>query len=238
MGGFFCPRVAFSRKNTILSLMSSQTVPLGSSNVRLGVRIEILSTVWMVIEAAGSLLGGFLAASIALEAFGIDSVVEIAGSVVLLWRLSVEARGGQQDQVRKAERVASWIVGVGLLLLAVYIAASSVLSLVFGSHAQTSILGIVVTAISSVFMPWLATAKKRIGKAIGSKALESDGFCSMVCAYMSWIVLGGLFLNALLGWWWIDSLAALSLIYFVVKEGLEAIESARSEEATCSCCKS
>ncbi|MGA2547841.1 MAG: cation transporter [Rectinemataceae bacterium] len=94
--------------------------------------------------------------------------------------------------------------------------------------ADTAPLGLGVAAASSVLMPILARAKRRIGKRIGSKALEADGSCSMVCAYMSWIVLAGVIATAVMGWWWLDSLAALGLVYFVVHEGIEAIETTRT----------
>lgn len=88
---------------------------------------------------------------------------------------------------------------------------------------------------SGIIMPYMSRAKKRIGSEIGSKALRSDGSCSMVCAYMSWILLAGVVLTALLGWWWIDSIVALALVYYVVKEGWEAVEEARGKEDAYGC---
>jgi len=196
-------------------------------NLRTGLVLEYISVVWMVLEAAGSLAAGISSSSTALEAFGIDSVIEIVGGVTLIWRLRREANGSSTDDVQKAERVSSWIVGVGLLLLAGYIVLWSGYSLLSRRAVEGSYLGIGVTLISSVLMPYLALQKRRVGRAIGSKALEADGFCSMVCAYMSWIVLAGILGTFLLGWWWIDAVAALGMVYYVVKEGLEAVESAR-----------
>lgn len=100
---------------------------------------------------------------------------------------------------------------------------------------QSSYLGIGLAIASGVIMPYLSRAKKRIGSEIGSKALRADGSCSIVCAYMAWTVLAGVVLTALLGWWWIDSIAALALVYFVVKEGWEAIQEARGKEDACGC---
>ncbi|MHB1956017.1 MAG: hypothetical protein ACYCOU_19980 [Sulfobacillus sp.] len=95
------------------------------------------------------------------------------------------------------------------------------------SGADTSVLGIALAVASGLLMPVVARAKKRIGSEIGSKALRADGSCSMVCAYMAWTVLAGVTLTALFGWWWVDGVSALALLYFVVKEGWEAIQAAR-----------
>lgn len=200
---------------------------LHAQSVRTGVRIELLSITWMAIEAAGTIVAGVLAGSTALEVFGIDSVIEIVGGATLLWRLQVETRGGSVDKIRRAEQRSSWVMGIALLLLAVYIVIASVVALVRHDHASPSALGIVVTVIASVLMPILANRKKRVGRAIGSSALEADGFCSMVCAYMSWLVVIGVIATAVIGWWWIDAVISLSLVYFVGKEGLEQLESAR-----------
>lgn len=197
--------------------------------LRNGIAIEWIAVVWMIVEGAAAVTAGARAHSTALLAFSIDSVIELVAGGALLWRLYVETTGGSPKRVERAERAASWIVGIALLLLAVYITVTSVLKLTARSGAESSTLGILVTALSSLLMPIIAAAKKRIGRRIGSGALEADGSCSLVCAYMSWIVLAGVAATALLGWWWIDAVAALGLLYFVVHEGWEAIESARGE---------
>ena len=162
-----------------------------SSQLARGIQIEWLSAVWMVIEALVALFAGILAHSIALIAFGADSVIELVAGGALLFRLYVEANGGDAERVERAERAASWIVGIALLALAAYIVVSSAVSLFTQSHPEATTLGIGIAVASSILMPFLATAKKRIGRRIGSKALVSDGACSMVCAYMSWILLAG-----------------------------------------------
>ena len=201
-----------------------------SSQLARGIQIEWLSAVWMVIEALVALLAGILAHSIALIAFGADSVIELVAGGALLFRLYVEANGGDAEGVERAERAASWIVGIALLALAAYIVISSAVSLFTQTHPEATTLGIGIAVASSILMPFLATSKKRIGRRIGSKALVSDGSCSMVCAYMSWILLAGVGANALLGWWWADSVAALGFVWFVVHEGLEAINEARESD--------
>ena len=198
-----------------------------SSQLARGIQIEWLSAVWMVIEALVALFAGILSHSIALIAFGADSVIELVAGGALLFRLYVEANGGDSERVEKAERAASWIVGIALLALAAYIVVSSAVSLLTQAHPEATTLGIGIAVASSILMPLLATGKKRIGRRIGSKALVSDGACSMVCAYMSWILLVGVAATSLLGWWWADSVAALGFVWFVVHEGLEAVNEAR-----------
>ena len=182
-------------------------------SVRRGVRIEAVSNLWMVIEAGVAISAGVAAHSLALTAFGADSVIELVTGGVLLWRLILEARGAHSAQVERAETRSSWVVGIALLALAVYIVVASVVKLVTHQGAETSYLGLGLAVASGMIMPYLSRAKKRIGADIGSPALRSDGSCSMVCAYMSWILIAGVALTAVLGWWWIDSMAALALVY-------------------------
>ena len=163
-------------------------------------------------------------------AFGADSVIELVAGAAILWRLYVEAKGESGEQVEHAERVASWIVGVSLLTLAAYIFVASASSLLSRSHPEANALGIGIAAASNVLMPILSVAKKRIGRTVCSKALVSDGSCSMVCAYMSWILLAGVAATALFGWWWADSIAALEFVRFVVTEGLEAVNETRESD--------
>lgn len=204
-------------------------------SVKRGIHIEIGSLIWMVIEAGVAIGSGVMAHSLSLVAFGGDSMIELVAGGVLLWRLMIEARGASLKRVKTAEKTSSWVVGIALLLLAVYIAVASIDKLVTHQGAESSYLGMGLAIASGIIMPYLSRAKKRIGSEIGSKALRADGSCSMVCAYMAWTVLAGAALTALLGWWWIDSIAALALVYFVVKEGWEAIEEARGKEDACGC---
>lgn len=210
--------------------MSSHAV-----SVKNGINIELVSIVWMVIEAAVAIGSGILAHSLSLVAFGVDSIIELLAAAVLLWRLTIEARGASLAQVKRAEKSSSWVVGIALLLLAVYIVVASMDKFATHQGAEATYVGIGLAIASGIIMPYISRAKKRIGSEIGSKALRADGSCSMVCAYMAWTVLGGTLLNALLGWWWIDSIAALALVYFVVKEGWEAVEEARGKEDACGC---
>jgi divalent metal cation (Fe/Co/Zn/Cd) transporter len=201
-----------------------------SSQLARGIQIEWLSVAWMVIEALAALFAGILAHSTALIAFGADSVIELVAGGALLFRLYTESNGGDPERVEKAERAASWIVGIALLALAAYIVVFSAVSLLTQSHPEATTLGIGIAVASSILMPLLATTKKRVGRRIGSKALVSDGACSMVCAYMSWILLAGVAATALFGWWWADAVAALGFVWFVIHEGLEAVNDARGSD--------
>ena len=148
------------------------------SQLARGILIEWLSAVWMVIEAIAAVLAGVLAHSVALVAFGADSVIELVAGGALLFRLYVEANEGGSERVERAERAASWIVGIALLALAAYIVVSSVVSLFMQSRPEANALGIGIAVASSILMPFLAATKKRVGRRIGSKALISDGACS------------------------------------------------------------
>lgn len=207
------------------------------AQVRRGINIEIVSILWMIIEAVVAIGAGILVHSLALTAFGADSVIELVAGGILLWRLTVEASGASLTKIKHAEKRASWVVGVALLSLAVYIVVMAGYDMWTHSGSNTSILGIALAIASGLIMPYLSRAKKAIGSQIGSKALRADGSCSIVCAYMAWTLIVGLVVTALVGWWWLNALAGLALVYFVVKEGIEAIQEARGVEDACGCCR-
>ena len=205
-----------------------------AKQVRLGIWIELLTLLWMILEAAIALTTGFITHSVSLQGFGLDSIIELIAGSILLWRLSVEQRGGSVEVVEEAERRASWVTAISLFVLAVYIVGDSALSLLTQSRSQPSAWGIGLAIAAAIFMPLLWQGKLRVAKRIGSAALKADAVCSITCAYMAITLLIGLALNSLLGWWWADPLAALALVYFIVREGSEALHEARTGE-TCSC---
>lgn len=205
-----------------------------AKQVRLGIWIELLALLWMILEASIALSIGFITHSVSLQGFGIDSIIELIAGSILLWRLSVEQRGGSVEAVEQAERRAAWVTAFSLFALAVYIAGDSALSLLTQSRAQPSVWGIGLAIAAAIFMPLFWQGKLRVAKRIGSAALKADAVCSVTCAYMAITLLIGLALNSLLGWWWADPLAALALVYFIVREGREALHEARTGE-TCSC---
>ncbi|HJT57524.1 MAG TPA: cation transporter [Ktedonobacteraceae bacterium] len=204
-----------------------------AGQVRLGIWIELISLFWMVIEASVAITAGFIAHSISLEGFGIDSIIELLAGGVLLWRLLVEQRGGSIEAIGHAERRAAWITAFSLFGLALYIVASSAFALFTQSHPQVSWWGIGLAIASALIMPLLWQSKLRVARHINSAALKADAMCSVTCAYMSFTLLAGLLLNTLFGLWWADALAALILVYFIVREGREALHEAQTGEACC-----
>ena len=205
-----------------------------TGQLRLGVRIELVTIVWMTIEASVALSVGFMTQSVSLQGFGMDSIIELLAGSILLWRLLVEQRGGSVEVVEQAERRASWVTAIGLFALAAYIVANSAFSLITQTKPEASWWGVGLAIAAAIIMPLLWQGKLRVAKQIGSAALKADAACSVTCAYMSLTLLVGLLLNRLFGWWWADPLAALGLLYFIMREGREALQEARTGE-TCSC---
>lgn len=195
--------------------------------VRSGIRIEVFTVVWMVIEAAVSLGAGIVAGSILLTAFGLDSVIELISASVLLWRLSFESGGGEPERVERVERIATRVVAVTLALLCVYVVAFSIYGLATQAKPESSPVGIGVSIAAIVVMPYLAFRKRRIAERIESEALEGDAAESITCAYMAGTVLVGLALNALVGWWWAEDLATLVFLFWLGRETWEAFEEVR-----------
>jgi divalent metal cation (Fe/Co/Zn/Cd) transporter len=204
------------------------------SDVRLGVWIELVTILWMTIEASVAIPVGFASRSVSLQGFGIDSIVELIAGGILLWRLLVEQRGGSVERVKEAERRASWVTAISLFALAVYIVGDSTFTFITQTRPESSWWGVALAVAAVIIMPLLWQGKLRVAKRIGSAALKADAACSVTCAYMSLTLLAGLLLNRSFGWWWADPLAALVLIYFLVQEGREALHEARTGE-TCSC---
>jgi divalent metal cation (Fe/Co/Zn/Cd) transporter len=203
--------------------------------VRAGVRIEVVTIVWMVMEAVIAIGAGIIARSVLLTAFGVDSVVELVTGGTLLWRLTTEARGGVLARVERAENRAAWITGVGLIALCIYVLVTSGLSLIAGNKPEDSYAGIGLAVVAVAFMPLLAWRKRIVAAEIDSGALRGDAACSITCAYMAGTLLVGLALNALFHWWWADGVAALALLYWLIPEAREALEGAREGRGGCSC---
>jgi divalent metal cation (Fe/Co/Zn/Cd) transporter len=178
--------------------------------------LEYFTLGWNVLEAAIAIGAGWLAGSIALMGFGVDSLIESTSGAVLLWRLASPAH----DESR--ERLALRLVGVSFFLLAAYVCFEAVKSLVLGEEPKTSVVGIALAVVSLIAMPILARAKRRVAAKINSQALAADSRQTDICAYLSAILLGGLGLNAFFGWWWADPVAGLVMVPIIVREGLEA----------------
>lgn len=195
-----------------------------------GRRLEYLTVGWNVVEGVVSVVAAVSAGSVALLGFGIDSFVETTSGLIILWRLGAERHARDHEAIERLDRLASKLVALSLFLLAVYIAYDAVVALVGNQRPQPTIPGIVITAISLVVMRWLARAKRRTAGALASRALESDAAQTTACFWLSVITLSGIGLNATLGWWWADPVAALGMTYFLVREGRDAW---RSEPCSC-----
>ena len=188
--------------------------------VRRGRRLEYFTILYNSLEGLIAVALGLVAGSIALVGFGFDSVIEVTSGAALLWRLRADADQARREQ---AEALALRVVGVSFLALAAYVTYDSVASLVRREEPSESLPGIVLAVASLAIMPLLARAKRRVASEIASGALHADAKQTELCTYLSAILLGGLVLNAALGWWWADPVAALVMVPIIVKEGVGAL---------------
>lgn len=188
--------------------------------VRRGLRLEYLTIAWNSLEAVIAVFFGIIAGSIALVGFGLDSVIEVSSGTVLLWRL----RADRHDERREhAERVALKLVGASFLALAAYVAVDAAKTLWLRESPEKSIVGIALAVVSLIVMPLLARAKRRVAADLSSRAMHADSRQTDLCAYLSAILLGGLVLNALLGWWWADPAAGIIMTPIIAFEGIKAL---------------
>jgi divalent metal cation (Fe/Co/Zn/Cd) transporter len=198
--------------------------------LRRGLRLEYLTVAWNVVEGLVSVAAAVAAGSVALLGFGIDSFVETASGLVLIWRLRAEARARDGQEIARLDERAHRLVGLSLFLLAAYIAFDAAKALLTGERPEPTAAGIAVTSLSLAAMWWLARAKRRAARDLGSRALAADSFQTTACFWLSLITLVGIAANAALGWWWADPVAALAMTWFLVSEGREAW---RGEECGC-----
>jgi divalent metal cation (Fe/Co/Zn/Cd) transporter len=188
--------------------------------LRRGIALEGVTVGYNALEGIVAIVAGLVAGSVALIGFGIDSVIEVTSGVLLWWRLRAEL--GSAHLGPTAERRAARGAGLLLLALGAYIVTDSARILLTGTRPESSGIGIAVTALSLIVMPLLARAKLSVAGRLGSRALRADAHETIVCAWLSATTLVGLGLNALLGWWWADPVAALVMLPLIVREGLEA----------------
>ena len=189
--------------------------------LRRGIALEGVTVGYNALEGMVAIAAGLAAGSVALTGFGIDSVIEVTSGALLWWRLRAEL--GSAPLGPTVERRASRGAGFLLLALGVYIATDSARLLLTGSHPDSSRVGIALMVASLIVMPLLARGKLRLAASLGSRALRADAHETIVCAWLSATTLLGLGLNALLGWWWADPVAALAMLPLIVHEGIEAI---------------
>src|SRR5438132_5378384 len=187
----------------------SQPVRQRSEDIQLTLLLAYITLGWMMIEGAASLLLGWASKSLLLEAFGIDSVVELFSAGVLLWRLRVEANGNADEaRVGDVERRAARLVGYTLYLLVLYVIWNSAYGL-FIAHRVTdtheSVWRILIGLIAKIGMPILAGFKLKVAARLNSRALRADAIESITCGYLSIVLMVGYAATWLLGWWWLDS---------------------------------
>src|SRR5213596_1143252 len=198
-----------------------------SDDVRYALLLTYITLGWMTIEGAASLLLGWVSKSLLLEAFGIDSIIELFSAAVLLWRLRVEATGtATSEHVNLVEHRAARLVGYSLYALVAYIVLNSGYGLFVAKRitdTHESVWGILIGAVAKVGMPILAAYKLKVAARLNSRALRADAVESITCGYLSIVLMIGLAATRLLGWWWLDSVAALALIPFLIKEARAAI---------------
>jgi divalent metal cation (Fe/Co/Zn/Cd) transporter len=197
-----------------MSTMETSTVSSADRLRRRTLTLAWLTVVWNVIEAVIALAAGRAAGSLALIGFGLDSTIEVASAAVIIWQFS----GLDQQREQRALR----LIALSFFALAAYVTAQAGVDLVGGSEAEPSTIGIVLTVASLIVMPVLAMAKRSAGRQLGSVTVVADSQQTWLCTYLSAVVLAGLLLNATLGWWWADPIAALLIAALAVREGREA----------------
>ncbi len=200
-------------------MIKTETATDRSAPVRRGKWLAWFTIVWNAIEGIAGIAAGIAAGSIALVGFGVDSYVEVFAGSVILWRLAKERHGHELSEA--AERRAVRLIAITFLVLAAGVGAESVRKLIVGAEPDESLFGIALAIVSLIVMPLLARAKRRVGEQLRSRAVTADATETTLCVYLSAILLAGLGLNAVFGWWWADPLAGLGIVYVAGREGIE-----------------
>lgn len=183
--------------------------------------LEYLTVGWNLVEAVVAIGAGLAANSVALVGFGVDSIVESISGGVLIWRLKAEERGVDPAAVEGLDRRAHKLVAGSLFALAAYVGVDALRALWYQDRPEASFIGIALTGLSMAVMGWLARAKHRAALLLKSRALEADAFQTAACWWLSVVALSGIGLNAVFGWWWADPVAALGMVWFILKEARE-----------------
>jgi divalent metal cation (Fe/Co/Zn/Cd) transporter len=198
--------------------------------VQRAVRLAVFTVVWNVLEGVVAIAAASVAGSQALLGFGLDSGIESLSASILLWRLFAERR--DPERVAYIEQRAVKLIGVSFLVLAAFVVGDALRSLATGSEPSASPVGVALTGVSLIVMPLLARRKRQVGREMGSRSVETDSKQTSACAYLSAVVLIGLILNVVFGWWWADPIAALGVAVFLLREGKDALTADRVDD----CC--
>ncbi|MEW2582947.1 cation transporter [Streptomyces virginiae] len=183
------------------------------------IRLLVAATItYNVIEAVVALTAGTIASSTALIGFGLDSVIEVSSAAAVAWQFSAR----DHDLREARERTTLRIIAVSFFVLAAYVTIDATRALTGTGEADRSVPGIVIAALSLAVMPFLSSAQRRAGRELGSASAVADSKQTLLCTYLSAVLLAGLVLNATLGWSWADPIAALAIAAIAVKEGRDA----------------
>ncbi len=185
--------------------------------------LEYLTVSWNLIEGVVAVSAAAMAGSVALLGFGIDSFVECASALVMIWRLRGDRAESMTASAMEAlEHRARKLVAASLFLLAAYVGVDAVLTLVHGDRPEFSVVGAALLAISGAVMRLLAAEKRKVARELGSEAMEADAFQTTACWWLSMTALVGLALNGMFGLWWADPAAALIIAVLIAREGRES----------------
>ena len=209
--------------------MTSATLSRKERLHRRGVRLEVFTVAWNVVEAVVAVGVGITVGSVALIGFGADSGIEVISAVALLWRLLKAGPHASVPEESAAERKALYLVAATFFLLALYILYEAVGALISGEEPESSTVALVLSVVSLLIMPVLAYLKGRTGREMGSRALVADSVETWVCAYLSVALLAAVGLNAAFGWWWADPIGALAMLPVILWQGWETLEEARED---------
>jgi divalent metal cation (Fe/Co/Zn/Cd) transporter len=186
-------------------------------------KLEYLTVGWNVVEGVIAVTAALLAGSVAILGFGIDSFVECAAAIIMIWRLRAERdHRVSHEQLEAIEHRARKLVAGSLILLAGFVTLDAIGTLWAGDRPEFSAVGVALLSLSIAVMLWLARAKRRLAHELGSKAMEADAFQTTACWWLSVTALVGVGLNGLLGWWWADPIAALAIAGLIARESRAA----------------
>jgi divalent metal cation (Fe/Co/Zn/Cd) transporter len=183
--------------------------------IRRGLTLEYLTLGWNVVGTGVSIAAAVAAGSVALAGFGLDSLIEIVASTVVIWQLNQSARTHERQVLR--------LIGGAFITIALYIAAQAIYTLIDSQHPRHSILGIAWTAVTCLTMLALAAAKTRTGAALENQVLLTEGRVTLIDAYLAGAILIGLALNAMLGWWWADPVSGFVIVFYGLRESRAAL---------------
>jgi divalent metal cation (Fe/Co/Zn/Cd) transporter len=197
---------------------------------RIGLWLVGATLAYNIVEGILAIWAGAQAGSIALVGFGLDSFIECAAAGLLLWRLAIEARGASAEIIERSERRVHRFIGGTFFALALYVLLQAGWTLWQQKTVEESFLGIVLAVVSLVIMPLVSWGKLRAASILNSPALRSEAKETLACSYLAFTLLLGLVANAMAGWWWADPVAALLMVPWLVKEGIEGLRGEDEDE--------